>query len=272
MTRRSLRGLVILLFAASAAVASPQARSFLSNGVNIDYITEGEGEPVVLIHGGGSTAAMSWVQPGIFGNLSKHYHVIALDNRGHGRSDKPYEIEKYGPEMVEDVIRLLDHLQIEKVHIVGYSMGGFITEKLVVTHPERVVCAVVGGAGWSRAEDDHTTIESFAKSLESGNGIAPLMKALTPPGPSRPHERATDGSRPAVHGQQRSQGAGRLHSRHAEPDAHQAAAREQQGARARDHRRERSAESRRRLHGGRARRFESRDRRERRSSEHVPEP
>jgi pimeloyl-ACP methyl ester carboxylesterase len=61
-------------------------------------------------------------------------------------------------------------------------MGGFITEKLVVTHPERVICAVVGGAGWSRAEDDHTVIESVAKSLEAGNGLAPLMKALTPPG------------------------------------------------------------------------------------------
>jgi pimeloyl-ACP methyl ester carboxylesterase len=272
MTRRSLRGLVILLFAASAAVASPQARSFLSNGVNIDYITEGEGEPVVLIHGGGSTAAMSWVQPGIFGNLSKHYHVIALDNRGHGRSDKPHDIEKHGPEMVEDVIRLLDHLQIERVQIVGYSMGEFITEKLVVTHPERVVCAVVGGAGWSRAEDDHTAIESFAKSLESGNGIAPLMKALTPPG------------RPAPTSEQLTARDQQFMANN-DPKALAACIRGMRNLtltrqqlennkvpRARDHRRERSAESRRRLHGGRARRFESRDRRERRSSEHVPEP
>jgi pimeloyl-ACP methyl ester carboxylesterase len=182
MRYRSLLGLLILLFATSVAVAAPQSGSFLSNGVKIQYISEGEGEPVVLIHGFSASAAMNWVLPGVFANLSKHYHVIALDNRGHGRSGKPHEIEKYGPEMVEDIVRLLDHLNIKQAHIIGYSMGGFITEKLIVTHPERVICAVVGGAGWTRAEDDHSVIEAVAKSLEAGNGIAPLMKALTPPG------------------------------------------------------------------------------------------
>jgi pimeloyl-ACP methyl ester carboxylesterase len=182
MRQRSLCGLVILLAAASVVVAAPQNGQFLSNGVKIHYITQGEGEPVILIHGFSANALVNWVLPGVFGSLSKHYHVIALDNRGHGSSGKPHEIDKYGPEMVEDVVRLMDHLKIEKAHIVGYSMGGFITEKLVVTHPERILSATVGGAGWSRAEDDHTVIEAVAKSLEAGNGIAPLMKALTPPG------------------------------------------------------------------------------------------
>src|SRR5580704_5950121 len=182
MRQRSLCGLAILLLAASTAVAAPQQGYFLSNGVKIHFIEQGQGEPVLLIHGFCANALANWVLPGVFGNLAKHYHVIALDNRGHGASGKPHEIEKYGPEMVEDAIRLLDHLKIEKAHIVGYSMGGFITEKLVITHPERVICAVVGGAGWSRAEDDHSVIEAVAKSLEAGTGIAPLMKALTPPG------------------------------------------------------------------------------------------
>jgi pimeloyl-ACP methyl ester carboxylesterase len=188
MRRRSLYGFVILLLAASTAVAAPQQGSFLSNGVKIHYIEEGQGEPVLLIHGFSANAFVNWVLPGVFGNLAKHYHVIALDNRGHGGSGKPHEIEKYGPEMVEDAIRLLDHLKIEKAHIVGYSMGGFITEKLVITHPERVICAVVGGAGWSRAEDDHAVIDQIAKSLEEGNGILPLMKALTPPGQPVPSD------------------------------------------------------------------------------------
>jgi pimeloyl-ACP methyl ester carboxylesterase len=181
MRQRSLFGLVILLFAASVAVAAPQPGQFLSNGVKIHYITEGEGEPVVLIHGFSANAMMNWVMPGVFANLSKHYHVIALDNRGHGQSGKPHEIEKYGPEMVEDVVRLLDHLHIEKAHIIGYSMGGFITEKLVIAHPERVICAVVGGAGWRRHDDNPAVIEDVAKSLEAGTGILPLMKALNPP-------------------------------------------------------------------------------------------
>jgi pimeloyl-ACP methyl ester carboxylesterase len=188
MRRRSLYGFVILLLAASTAVAAPQQGSFLSNGVKIHYIEEGQGEPVLLIHGFSANAFVNWVLPGVFGNLAKHYHVIALDNRGHGGSGKPHEIEKYGPEMVEDAIRLLDHLKIEKAHIVGYSMGGFITEKLVITHPERVICAVVGGAGWSRAEDDHAVIDQIAKSLEEGNGILPLMRALTPPGQPVPSD------------------------------------------------------------------------------------
>jgi pimeloyl-ACP methyl ester carboxylesterase len=188
MRRRSLYGFVILLLAASTAVAAPQQGSFLSNGVKIHYIEEGQGEPVLLIHGFSANAFVNWVLPGVFGDLAKHYHVIALDNRGHGGSGKPHEIEKYGPEMVEDAIRLLDRLKIEKAHIVGYSMGGFITEKLVIMHPERVICAVVGGAGWSRAEDDHAVIDQIAKSLEEGHGILPLMKALTPPGQPVPSD------------------------------------------------------------------------------------
>jgi pimeloyl-ACP methyl ester carboxylesterase len=188
MRQRSLYGFVILLLAASTAVAAPQQGSFLSNGVKIHYIEEGQGEPVLLIHGFSANAYVNWVLPGVFGNLAKHYHVIALDNRGHGGSGKPHEIEKYGPEMAEDAIRLLDHLKIEKAHIVGYSMGGFITEKLVIMHPERVICAVVGGAGWSRADDDHAVIDQIAKSLEEGHGILPLMKALTPPGQPVPSD------------------------------------------------------------------------------------
>jgi pimeloyl-ACP methyl ester carboxylesterase len=188
MRQRSLLAFVILLFATSVAVAAPQQGEFLSNGVKIHYITEGEGEPVVLVHGFSANAMMNWVLPGVFANLSKHYHVIALDNRGHGRSGKPHEIEKYGPEMVEDVVRLLDHLHIQKAHVIGYSMGGFITEKLIVTHPERLICAVVGGAGWRQPDDHNPIIEEVAKSLEAGNGIAPLMKALTPPGTPVPSD------------------------------------------------------------------------------------
>jgi pimeloyl-ACP methyl ester carboxylesterase len=182
MRQRSLCGVVILLLAASVAVAAPQQGEFISNGVKIHYVADGQGEPVILVHGFSASAYFNWMVPGVFANLAKHYHVIALDNRGHGRSGKPHEIEKYGPEMVEDVIRLMDHLKIEKTHIIGYSMGGFITERLIVTHPERVICAVVGGAGWSRADDNKAMLEEIAKSLEAGTGILPLMKALTPAG------------------------------------------------------------------------------------------
>jgi pimeloyl-ACP methyl ester carboxylesterase len=172
----------LMLVFVSVLAAAPQQNSFLSNGIKLHYVTEGQGEPLILIHGFSASAYTNWMLPGVFNKLAQHYHVIAIDNRGHGLSGKPHELSQYGVEMVEDVVRLMDHLHIQKAHVVGYSMGGFITAKLVTTHPERVVSAVIGGAGWSRPEDDHTVIEATAKSLEQGNGIAPLMKALTPAG------------------------------------------------------------------------------------------
>ena len=189
MKQRSLTHVLAVLFlaaSASAALAAPQHDSFISDGVKIHYVTEGTGEPVVLIHGFAANGYANWIMPGVFAKLSKHYHVIALDNRGHGNSGKPHSVDKYGMNMVDDVVRLLDHLKIQKAHIVGYSMGGFITGALVVTHPDRILSATMGGAGWSRAEDNRELVESVAKSLEEGNGIAPLMKALTPPGRPAP--------------------------------------------------------------------------------------
>jgi pimeloyl-ACP methyl ester carboxylesterase len=179
--RTSSAAFVMLAFV-SVLAAAPQQNSFLSNGVKLHYVTEGQGEPLILIHGFSASAYTNWMLPGVFNKLAQHYHVIAIDNRGHGLSGKPHELSKYGVEMVQDVVRLMDHLHIQKAHVVGYSMGGFITAKLVTTHPERVISAVIGGAGWSRPEDDHTVIEATAKSLEEGHGIAPLMKALTPAG------------------------------------------------------------------------------------------
>lgn len=163
--------------------------SFDSNGVKIQYVTAGEGEPVILIHGFTASAMMNWQQPGVFDALAKNYKVVALDNRGHGRSGKPHEKEKYGVEMVEDIVRLMDHLDIERAHVVGYSMGGFITGKLLATHPDRLITATLGGAGWSRKDDARgKLINELATSLEEGHGIAPLIRHLTPPGDPQPTE------------------------------------------------------------------------------------
>src|SRR5262249_41050521 len=129
--------------------SSPDRR-FDAKGVKLHYIVEGEGEPVVLIHGLSSSARINWQMPGIVSLLSKKYRVIALDMPGHGESDKPANNEAYGLEMVEDVARLLDHLKIQKAHIIGYSMGGMIAVKFMARHQERVLSGVVGGMGWLR--------------------------------------------------------------------------------------------------------------------------
>jgi pimeloyl-ACP methyl ester carboxylesterase len=125
--------------------------SFDSKGVKIAYFTQGKGEPVVLIHGWLSSAGINWLLPGISTALAKDHQVIALDVRGHGLSDKPLKEEAYGPELVEDVARLLDHLKIKKAHIVGYSMGGIIAAKFTVKYPERVLSTTLGGMGWLQA-------------------------------------------------------------------------------------------------------------------------
>jgi pimeloyl-ACP methyl ester carboxylesterase len=130
------------------ATASLSAEEFDSDGVKIHYVVEGRGEPVVLIHGLLASAAINWEWPGITAELAKDHQVIALDCRGHGLSGKPVEESQYGVQMVEDVVRLLDHLNIKKADIVGYSMGGMITMKLMVLHPERVRSAILGGMGW----------------------------------------------------------------------------------------------------------------------------
>ena len=125
-----------------------QAGDFDSDGVKIHYVVEGQGEPVILIHGLYASALTNWQFPGIMGELAKHYQVVALDCRGHGQSGKPTEEGAYGVKMVEDVVRLMDHLRIAKARVAGYSMGGMITMKLLTLHPERVSSAVVGGMGW----------------------------------------------------------------------------------------------------------------------------
>jgi pimeloyl-ACP methyl ester carboxylesterase len=173
-----------ILAAAADAAASPD-QFFDSDGVKIHYRVWGNGEPIVLVHGFTASIDTNWVQPGVVDKLDDNFKVIALDLRGHGKSDKPHDVAAYGDKMAEDVVRLLDHLGIEKAHIVGYSLGGFTTLKLVTLHPERFLSATLGGAGW-RSPSESGGVDGLAESLESGNGIAPLMIALTPAGQPPP--------------------------------------------------------------------------------------
>ncbi len=129
----------------------PRLSTLNANGVKIAYVVAGEGEPVVLIHGWLSSAGVNWLLPGTFALLAKDYQVIALDVRGHGLSDKPLNEDAYGKELVEDIVRLLDHLEIKKAHIVGYSMGGVIAANFIARHPDRVRSGTLGGMGWLKA-------------------------------------------------------------------------------------------------------------------------
>ncbi len=157
---------------------------FDSDGVRLHYVDEGQpdGEPVVLVHGLAANIDINWRRSGLLDALARQYRVIALDNRGHGLSDKPHEPGTYGVEMVHDVIRLLDHLAIERAHVVGYSMGGFITMKLLTLYPDRLISAAPCGAGWPRRYPERVAmLENLVVSLREEASFMPLIQVLHPP-------------------------------------------------------------------------------------------
>src|SRR5579862_9568187 len=121
MLKTFLGGLTAALALASLPL---EADDFDSAGVKIHYTVQGAGEPVILIHGLYASAEKNWGLPGVIADLAQHYRVIALDCRGHGASDKPTGEHDYGVKMVDDVVRLMDHLHLPTANIVGYSMGG----------------------------------------------------------------------------------------------------------------------------------------------------
>jgi pimeloyl-ACP methyl ester carboxylesterase len=130
------------------AFVSVRADEFSSGDVKIFYTTQGGGSPVLLIHGLLSSGALNWTLPGVTAALAKNHRVIVMDCRGHGKSGKPSTEADYGVKMVDDVIALLDHLDIRRVHLAGYSMGGMIAMKTAVLHPKRVQSLLVCGMGW----------------------------------------------------------------------------------------------------------------------------
>lgn len=154
---------------------------FDSKGIKIHYTHAGTGEAVILLHGWMSDSNM-------WGKLdtnptAKSFHLIAVDLRGHGKSDKPHDAEKYGPEMAEDVVRLMDHLKITKAHFVGYSMGAFVAGKIAGTHPERVLSVVYGGQAPILTSDavkkDAREIELFAKAVEEGKDLSTYVMEMS---------------------------------------------------------------------------------------------
>jgi pimeloyl-ACP methyl ester carboxylesterase len=191
MPRPFLLGLVVGLFLVSAelrADAPEVARpNFDSDGVKIHYVVQGkeDGEPVLLIHGFTLNIEGQW-DP-VIKVLEKDYKVLALDCRGHGGSEKPHDPKKYGLEMTRDAVRLLDHLKIDKAHVVGYSMGAGITLQMAARYPERVRTATLGGGGLPMP-DRAKLLETLADSLEQGKGLGPLIVALTPKDKPKPTE------------------------------------------------------------------------------------
>jgi pimeloyl-ACP methyl ester carboxylesterase len=141
---------------------------FDHDGVEIAFLDEGQGEPIVLVHGFASTAAVNWVHPGWVTTLTRAgRRVIALDNRGHGASSKLYDPLAYHSSlMAEEVRALLDHLKIARADLMGYSMGARITALFALAHPQRLRRTIFGGLGIHLVHDG-ALLEGIADALEA---------------------------------------------------------------------------------------------------------
>lgn len=154
--------------------------SFHNGEVEIAYLDEGADSslpPVVLVHGFASTKEVNWVHPGWVKTLTEAgRRVIALDNRGHGKSSKLYDPAAYhSATMAGDVRALLDHLQVVRADCMGYSMGARICAFLALEHPQRVRALVFGGLG-IRLTDGVGLPDSIADAL-----LAPSRAAVRDP-------------------------------------------------------------------------------------------
>ncbi|HSP24613.1 MAG TPA: alpha/beta hydrolase [Saliniramus sp.] len=156
-------------------------QNFSSDGVQIAYIDiqpeAGSGEPVLLIHGFASNHAVNWVNTSWVKTLTgAGRRVIALDNRGHGRSEKLYDAADYDSYiMAADARNLLDHLDIPQADVMGYSMGARITAHMALAHPERMRSVLIGGLGIHLVEGVGLPL-GIADAME-----APSLESLTDP-------------------------------------------------------------------------------------------
>ena len=159
---------------------------FASAGVRIAFVdfapptpagAGGEGDPVLLVHGFASNHAVNWVNTLWTKTLgAAGFRVVALDNRGHGQSQKLYEPALYHTSlMAGDARRLLDHLGIGRADVMGYSMGARIAAHLALAHPDRTRSLIMGGLGIRLVEGVGLPL-GIADAME-----APSVEALADP-------------------------------------------------------------------------------------------
>jgi pimeloyl-ACP methyl ester carboxylesterase len=151
--------------------------SFHNGAVEIAYLDEGEGDPIILVHGFASSKNVNWVYPTWVSDLKKDgRRVIALDNRGHGDSEKLYDAAQYEIAiMADDVIALMDHLSLARADVMGYSLGSRMTAVLALKAPQRLRSAILGGIGIGLIEGGGPG-ENVALALE-----APSLEDVTDP-------------------------------------------------------------------------------------------
>lgn len=144
-------------------------------GVRINVDVEGHGPPIVLHTGGGGDLEM-WRQAGYVEGLGGS-RLVLMDHRGHGRSDRPREPDQHRLECyVDDVLRVLDALGIDRADFIGYSDGAVVGYAVAATHPDRVGALI--GIGAIGGEDESMADRLATAEAARRDGMAGLVAAL----------------------------------------------------------------------------------------------
>ncbi len=161
-----------------AVLATAPDQQFTADGVTLRYREAGSGDAVVLIHG--YSAALESML-GVAKALPQTYRMVALDVRGFGRSSKFAEPARFGQQMVDDVIRLMDHLKLPRAHVIGHSMGALIAANIAARYPDRVTTAtLVAGPFYADAATFSAESAKWIADLEGGAGLVNFMQWLFP--------------------------------------------------------------------------------------------
>ena len=140
--------------------------------IKYHYIEQGEGFPLILLHGNGEDLGYFEHQMEPF---AKHFRVMAIDTRGHGqtpRGNAPFTIRQFA----EDLLEFMNRHSIEKAHILGFSDGGNIAMVFALDHPERVEKLILDGANL----DASGVKRSIQIPIEIGYRIARLFAGKSP--------------------------------------------------------------------------------------------
>jgi pimeloyl-ACP methyl ester carboxylesterase len=164
--------------AAPSPLLTAADQQFTADGVTLRYRDVGTGDAIVLIHGySASLESMA----GIAGALPQAYRIVALDVRGFGRSSKFAEAARFGQHMVDDVVRLMDHLKLARAHLIGHSMGALIAANVAARYPDRVATAtLVAGPFYADEPTFERETSRWTADLESGKGLTNFMLWLFP--------------------------------------------------------------------------------------------
>lgn len=137
------------------------------------YVEKGEGMPLILLHGNGESSDYF---VGQIDDFALHYHVYAVDTRGHGRTPRgkaPFTFRQFS----EDLLAFMDRVGIEKAHILGFSDGGNIALRFAIRHPERVDRLIVDGANLTPQGIKRGTLRLIQLHYWLAQKLAPLSSA-----------------------------------------------------------------------------------------------